>query len=205
MTIKTENKENPESEKSLLHFEEQAILSQIATKEPPHSLRAQAILAIYDGATQAEAGRQAGLTQGQVRYWLNKFRADRVFIFPQEMWNQVEEEAADSSSSKTEPIASTDLTELEREAGAEDAQQDLSNVEEITGPVDDALVQRKSASKAKNKPKKKTKKSKKSKKTKKTKKGKKLKKGKKPKKKGSNKTKGAKSKSSKKSKKKNKK
>lgn len=189
MTTKPENQDAPENAHRLLGAEEQAIFGQIATTEPPHSARAQALLAIDEGATQVEAGRQAGLTREQVRYWLNKFRRDGISIFPEELLNQAQQAP-----------------------GEEGAQQDLPDAEETAGPVDEAAelqedapkAKKKSAKKmAKKKSKKKSKKAGKSGKRKKSKRAKKAKKGKKSakKKKGSKKAKG---KSSKKSKKKNK-
>jgi hypothetical protein len=194
MTTKPENQDAPENAHRLLGAEEQAIFGQIATTEPPHSARAQALLAIDEGATQVEAGRQAGLTREQVRYWLNKFRRDGISIFPEELLNQAQQAP-----------------------GEEGAQQDLPDAEETAGPVDEAAelqedapkakkksAKKKSAKKmAKKKSKKKSEKAGKSGKRKKSKRAKKAKKGKKSakKKKGSKKAKG---KSSKKSKKKNK-
>jgi hypothetical protein len=149
MTTRTNNEEPPQKESRLLSSEERAIFSQIATKEPPHGPRAQALLAIDEGATQTEAGQQAGLTKGQLRYWLGKFRKDGTAIFPHELLSQ---------------------------AQPEEAQQELLDVEETAGPADEAAPQQKVTPKAKKKPKKKSKKAKKPKKAKKTKKDKKSKK-----------------------------
>ena len=149
MTTRSKNEEPPQKESRLLSSEERAIFSQIATKEPPHSSRAQALLAIDEGATQSEAGQQAGLTKGQVRYWLTKFRKDGTAIFPKDLLSQ---------------------------AQPEEAQQELLDVEETAGPADEAAPQKKVTPKAKKKPKKKSKKAKKPKKAKKTKKDKKPKK-----------------------------
>ena len=85
MTTRTKNQETSQKETRLLSSEERATFSQIASKEPPHNSRAQALLAIDEGATQADAGQQAGLTKGQVRYWLGKFRKDGTAIFPEEL------------------------------------------------------------------------------------------------------------------------
>ena len=186
MTTKTKNQESPEKEDRLLSSKERAILSQIATDEPPHSWRAQALLAIDEGATQVEAGRQAGLTKGQVRYWLDKFRKDGTSIFPEELLNQAQQAV-----------------------GEDEVQQEMPVAEETAGPVDEAAAQQEDAPKPKKKAKKKTKKASKSKKIKKPKQDKKKKKGKKPtkktKKKGSKKAKDGRGKSSKKTKKKSKK
>jgi hypothetical protein len=181
MTTITNNQESSENEARLLSSEERTILSQIATKEAPDSQRAQALLAIDEGATQAEAGHQAGLTKGQVRYWLGKFRKDGTSIFPEELLNQTQPEDADS------PQSSPDA-------------------EETAGPVDEATAQQEDEPEAKKKPKKKSKKTKKTKKVKKPKQAKKKKKKKKSKKKTKKKkSKKAKGKSSKKGKKKPKK
>lgn len=158
MTTRNKNEEPPQKESGLLSSEERVIFSQIATKEQPYSSRAQALLAIDEGATQTEAGQQAGLTKGQLRYWLGKFRKDGTAIFPQELLSQ---------------------------AQPEEAQQELLDVEETAGPADEAAPQKTVTPKAKKKPKKKSKK--KPKKAKKSKKAKKTKKDKKPKKKKSKK------------------
>lgn len=192
MTTKTEVQESPEKEFRSLSSEERAIFSQIATGEPPYSQRAQALLAIDEGATQAEAASEAGLTKGQVRYWLTKFRRDRTDIIPEELLNQAQQVDAESPQSSAED------------------QPDLADVEETAGPVDTATAQLEDTSqvkkKSKKKPKKKTKKAKKSEKTKKQKKDKKVLKGKKSKKKNkkgkSKKAKGKKSEPGKKKRKK---
>ena len=93
MTAETISHGSPEEEKQMLSSEERAVLSQIAAKEPPHSARAQALLAIDEGTTQTEAGRQAGLTHGQVRYWLIKFRKSGMSAFPEELLNQARQDA----------------------------------------------------------------------------------------------------------------
>ena len=65
----------------LLNPEERIVCEQIAGGEAPYSQRAQALLAIDEGATQAEAAQRAGLTGGQVKYWLGKFRKERLAIY----------------------------------------------------------------------------------------------------------------------------
>jgi hypothetical protein len=176
MTRNTKNLESMEKEKQLLSSEEQAILSQIATKEPPHSQRAQGLLAINEGATQAEAGRLAGLTKGQVRYWLTKFRRDRTGIFPDELLIQAQQVEAGSRQSSAKQAASPDVPEIEQ-PDDEDAQQGLLDEEETTGPADAVPVVKEDRPKVK---KKKSKEAKKSVKTKEQKKDKKASKRKKP-------------------------
>jgi transposase-like protein len=86
--MKTEEltQQRPEDKQTvgkLLSPEERGVCKQLAAGEAPWSQRAQALLALDEGATQAEAGSQAGLTQGQVRYWLGRFREDGLSIFPE--------------------------------------------------------------------------------------------------------------------------
>jgi hypothetical protein len=211
MTTKTKSQSSAENKNRLLNSEERDILSQIATNDPPHSWRAQALLAVDEGATQADAGRQAECTTGQVRYWLGKFRKDRTSIFPEELLNQARQGDADSPQGSAEPIASPEVQDLEQSRDEEKAQQEMLDAEETAGPADKAAAQQEDAPKTKKKskqkpkkksgqkPKKKSKKARKSKKAGKPKQDKKKKKGKKStkktKKKQPKKGKGAKGKS----------
>ncbi len=77
---------------NLLGTQEKLILEQIAAGGPPHSQRAQSLLAIDAGVTQKVAALQCGQTVGQVSYWLSKFRRDRMGIFPGELLRQTESE-----------------------------------------------------------------------------------------------------------------
>ena len=55
---------------------------QTHAKQPaPTGSRAQALLALDGGASQAQAAEQAGLTLGQVRYCLRRFRAIGIALF----------------------------------------------------------------------------------------------------------------------------
>ena len=69
-------------ENKLLTVQERQACEQIAAGNAPHSQRAQLLLALDEGASQPEAGSRAGLTIGQVRYWLGRFRQRRMEIFP---------------------------------------------------------------------------------------------------------------------------
>ena len=64
MTTRTKNEEPPQKESRLLSSEERAIFSQIATKEPPHGSRAQALMAIDEGAVVVDAYATAGGEEG---------------------------------------------------------------------------------------------------------------------------------------------
>lgn len=69
---------------SLLTPTERAACRQIQDGAVPYSQYAKAFLALDDGATQAQAAEAAGLRLGQLRYWLDKFRRQRLAIFPPE-------------------------------------------------------------------------------------------------------------------------
>jgi len=85
-----ENDKDPSG--NLLGLQEKLILEQIAAGGPPHSQRAQSLLAIDAGVTQKTAALQSGQTVRQVSYWLSKFRRDRMGIFPEELLRQTESE-----------------------------------------------------------------------------------------------------------------
>jgi hypothetical protein len=76
--------EGSKSKGNLLTPEEKDACKQIVMGEAPYRQRAQALLAIDAGFTQPEAARKSGLTKGQVRYWLEKFRRIRLDIFPEQ-------------------------------------------------------------------------------------------------------------------------
>ena len=65
---------SPQTEDKLLTPKEREALRMISAGKDTHSQRATALLAIDGGATQAQAAEQTGLTRGQVKYWLAKFR-----------------------------------------------------------------------------------------------------------------------------------
>jgi hypothetical protein len=198
VTTNSKNHESLGKEKSLLSSEEHDLLTQIATKEPPHSQRAEALLAIDGGTTQAEADRLTGLTIGQVRYWLTKFRKDRMGIFPEELLIQARQVEVDLPQISAKRDASPDLPDPEPPEGEEDSQQKLLDAEETAGPADSVPARQESTPEYKKKKSKRAKKSK----TKEPKKDKKALKGKKQKKKTkmdkSQKSKGKRGKASKK-------
>ncbi|HET6445881.1 MAG TPA: helix-turn-helix domain-containing protein [candidate division Zixibacteria bacterium] len=99
MTAKSINQETPKNEDRTLTAEDRSFLSQVAATDPSHSSHAQMLLAIDDGVTQAEAGRQAGLTFGQVRYWLAKFRKDGTSIFSDASLTQEQPEEVETPES----------------------------------------------------------------------------------------------------------
>ena len=93
-------KEN--QKESLMTPDERTVCEQIAAAGgSSHSLRAQALLILDAGASQAEAAAQSGLTPNQVRYWLGRFRSRRLTIFPKALVT-----AGPQSTSETEPATS---------------------------------------------------------------------------------------------------
>ena len=93
------NQAQTSQEERLLSEQERIAFKMISSGKDLHGQRAIALLAIDDGATQAEAARQAGLTRGQVKYWLGKFRQVRMQIFPEELLAAEQQEKAPGETS----------------------------------------------------------------------------------------------------------
>lgn len=166
MPTKTAVEDSPEYETSLLSAQERVILGQIAVQEPPFSQRAQALLAIDQGTTQSEAGRQTGLTRKQVRYWLDKFRQVRIAAFPEELLNQVQPATGISQVPEAQILASGPQDPGRSPEGKED-QAEALEAEQAAAQQAKAPNSKKKSQK---KPKKKAKKGKKASKEKKSKK-----------------------------------
>ncbi|HRQ40244.1 MAG TPA: helix-turn-helix domain-containing protein [Chloroflexota bacterium] len=73
-----------QNEQLVLAAEERAVCERVTAGKAPHSQRAQAVLALADGATLAEAAAKTGLTENQVKHWQGRFRNGRLTIFPEE-------------------------------------------------------------------------------------------------------------------------
>ena len=101
---------SPQTEDKLLAPTEREALKMISAGSAPHSQRAAALLAIDGGATQMQAAEQTGLSRGQVKYWLSKFRQARLDIFPEqeaaaEGVEQIAEPKAEDKKEKTSKAA----------------------------------------------------------------------------------------------------
>lgn len=106
---------------SLLTLEERAICERVSnTGETPHNQRAQALLALDEGLSQIEASERAGLTAGQVRYWLSKFRQQRTEIFRQEL-------QAQTASAQSVPVEAP-----EKEPGAKGVEEATEEAQPTT-------------------------------------------------------------------------
>ena len=107
----------------LLSPEERAACQRIAAGEAPWSQHAQSLLALDAGATQAAAGEQVGLTAGQVKYWLGRFRSDRLDIFPAALLDQAQDEPGQDAEASEEagdqPAAGAEATQTKAVAAAE--------------------------------------------------------------------------------------
>ena len=90
---------------TLLTSEEHAVCQQIAAREAPHSQRAAALLALHEKYTQAWAAEKAGLSTGQVKYWLYKFRKQRLNIFPSSLLEISDTRPAGKSAAKRKGAA----------------------------------------------------------------------------------------------------
>lgn len=71
--------------------EESRVLEAIAQSIIPYSQRAQALLAIDAGSSIDQAAGVAGLKVTQVRYWIARFRNDRLQVFPEALLKDIEE------------------------------------------------------------------------------------------------------------------
>ncbi|MGB5845950.1 MAG: helix-turn-helix domain-containing protein [Anaerolineales bacterium] len=85
MSSQNSNNEQVVQEGKLLSAQERVAFRMISTGNDLHGQRAIALLAIDEGASQEEAAQRAGLTAGQVKYWLGKFRRVRMEIFPEQV------------------------------------------------------------------------------------------------------------------------
>ena len=85
MSSQNSNNEQVVQEGKLLSAQERVAFRMISTGNDLHGQRAIALLAIDEGASQEQAAQRAGLTAGQVKYWLGKFRRVRMEIFPEQV------------------------------------------------------------------------------------------------------------------------
>jgi hypothetical protein len=84
--LSNDNGQDKSLQKSrLLSPQEREAFKMISTGNDLHGQRALALLAIDEGATQEQAAQRSGLTAGQVKYWLGKFRQVRMAIFPEQV------------------------------------------------------------------------------------------------------------------------
>ncbi len=114
MTSKNDSFQDVEQGGKLLSAQEREAFKMISTGNDLHGQRALALLAIDEGATQEQAGQRAGLTTGQVKYWLGKFRRVRMDIFPEQVLNAdqmaLDQEASDQDAQVADKIKKSKKT-----------------------------------------------------------------------------------------------
>ena len=69
---------------------ESLVLEALAQAEVPHSQRAQALLAVDAGSTIEQAAKVANLRVTQVRFWIGRFKNDRLTVFPESLIEEIE-------------------------------------------------------------------------------------------------------------------
>ena len=144
----TDKNTNLEIQGILLTPQEREICQILASGKSLDIQRAHALLALDEGATQSQAAQQSGLTRGQVKYLLGKFREERLTLFPEGIYLQ--------------PSAIPEIPETEEPEEAEPAT--------LASQADQPEMDTEAKNKSKDTKKKKSKKAKKGKKKKKSKK-----------------------------------
>ena len=90
----------------LLTPEERGVCEGVAAfGAAPWNQRAQALLAVNQGDSEALAAESTGLGENQVRYWLNAFRRKQTDIFPEQVLKELEVDSAESTSEMPEEDA----------------------------------------------------------------------------------------------------
>ena len=90
-------------EKKLLTTDELSVCKQVAASDDLHGKRALALIALNDEQSQQDAGQQSGLTKGQIRYLLTRFRQKRMDIFPAEVLDALPPAPEKAEKSKGAP------------------------------------------------------------------------------------------------------
>jgi len=109
--LTTQQVSNKTQKDRLLNAEERTICEQIAIGETLDSQRAQALLIVDDGATQAEAGEQSGLTLYQVKYCLTRYRKLGMAMFPPVAPAAAQPDSDLASEPVPKPLPGTDEAE----------------------------------------------------------------------------------------------
>ena len=114
--LTTQQVSNETQKDRLLNAEDRSICEKVAIGETLDSQRAQALLIVDDGATQAEAGEQSGLTLYQVKYCLTRYRKLGMAMFPPVTTAAAQPDSDLAPEPVPEPLPGTD----EAEAGIEE-------------------------------------------------------------------------------------
>jgi CHAD domain-containing protein len=87
----------------LLTPQERAICEQVAARDDLYGRRAQGLLALDEGATQAEAGERASSSARTVRRWLVTFHQKRMDAFPAHVLDAIQPASAPPETILEEP------------------------------------------------------------------------------------------------------
>lgn len=112
--INDKRENNNESSGNLLTPKEKLVLEQISSGAPPHSQRAESLLAIDAGITQKIAALQSEQTVGQVSYWLSKFRREGMGLFPEELLRHAEAATTPSEQLTDRPTSEARIEKKEK-------------------------------------------------------------------------------------------
>ncbi|HUT19778.1 MAG TPA: CHAD domain-containing protein [Anaerolineae bacterium] len=112
----------------LLTPRQRALCLQVASRPDMYGRRARALLALDDGATQDEAGLQAGLSERRVRYWLAAFRERQLGVLPPRVLAEAVGEAVPRGTEVPQVLAeivteATPAAQKEREQAAPQSKQ----------------------------------------------------------------------------------
>lgn len=168
------------SEPRLLSLEQQAICQRLSALEIEDvSQRAQALLILEGGSTQPEAAEQSGLSIGQIRYMVKRFKEKGLDMFPAELLQGQDEQVSEKvEQAEEKPIEQPPVTVEESAPEPKDSEKTDTVVEEksqVAEEIDkkpEKKKKRKKASKKRIKPQKPVKKKKSRRKRKKNKNGK---------------------------------
>jgi CHAD domain-containing protein len=97
------------SDSRLLEPRERAVCQRIAERDDLYGRRARALLALDEGATQAEAGQRAGMSDRRVRHWLAAFRQRRLDVFPVHVLGWAAEQTRIGDEIERAPVPAPDL------------------------------------------------------------------------------------------------
>lgn len=103
------NSSEAQNTTNLLSPQEYQLCKQLAAGSKPWRQRAQALLAVNEGASEEAAGEVAQLQATQVKFWLNKFNRVGMEMFPEDLLN----EASDNSAASTDTPTGEDLLSAE--------------------------------------------------------------------------------------------
>ncbi len=98
-STKNHNSKEVQMATKLLNSQGEQVCTKLAAGKAPWSQRAQALLAINEGASETVASERSGLRPTQVKYWLNKYQKQGMAIFPEPLLQEMDKPANTSAES----------------------------------------------------------------------------------------------------------